>query len=129
MHFHIYQFLSALKVKLQNIEENVPNKDVFNTIASTISALQLYKSLTIEQIMSGDVTGVKPLQRLSLSDAFDIANSAYEMDDTYYAIKWFRYIVDEVKENRISDIDDQISSSAVFHLLSNAYFKVGSAAY
>lgn len=116
-------------MKLQNIEENVPNKDVFNTIASTISALQLYKSLTIEQIMSGDVTGVKPLQRLSLSDAFDIANSAYEMDDTYYAIKWFRYIVDEVKENRISDIDDQISSSAVFHLLSNAYFKVGSAAY
>ncbi|XP_056012906.1 prolyl 4-hydroxylase subunit alpha-1-like [Ostrea edulis] len=117
--------VKALKVKLQNIEENVPNKDVFNTIASTISALQLYKSLTIEQIMSGDVTGVKPLQRLSLSDAFDIANSAYEMDDTYYAIKWFRYIVDEVKENRISDIDDQISSSAVFHLLSNAYFKAG----
>lgn len=119
-----YFFFTALKVKLQNIEDNVPNKDVFNTIASTISALQLYKGLTVEQIMRGDITEVEPLQRLTLADAFAIAQTAYEKDDMFYAIEWMKYIIEEVKSHRISDIDDKVSSSAIFHMLSNAYFRV-----
>lgn len=119
-----YFFFTALKVKLQNIEDNVPNKDVFNTIASTISALQLYKGLTVEQIMRGDITEVEPLQRLTLADAFAIAQTAYEKDDMFYAIEWLKYIIEEVKSHRISDIDDKVSSSAIFHMLSNAYFRV-----
>lgn len=119
-----YFFFTALKVKLQNIEDNVPNKDVFNTIASTISALQLYKGLTVEQIVRGDITEVEPLQRLTLADAFAIAQTAYEKDDMFYAIEWMKYIIEEVKSHRISDIDDKVSSSAIFHMLSNAYFRV-----
>lgn len=119
-----YFFFTALKVKLQNIEDNVPNKDVFNTIASTISALQLYKGLTVEQIMRGDITEVEPLQRLTLADAFAIAQTAYEKDDMFYAIEWLKYIIEEVNSHRISDIDDKVSSSAIFHMLSNAYFRV-----
>ncbi|XP_062614027.1 prolyl 4-hydroxylase subunit alpha-2-like [Saccostrea cucullata] len=117
--------VKALKVKLQNIEDNVPSKDVFDTIASTISALQRYKSFTIDQIMNGNIAEAKPLQKLTLADAFDIAQASYEKEEMYYAIEWLKYIVDEVKANRISDIDDQISAAAVFHLLSNAYFKAG----
>lgn len=117
-------FFTALKVKLQNIEDNVPDKNVFNTIASTISALQLYKGLTVEQIMRGDITEVEPLQRLTLADAFAIAQTAYEKDDMFYAIEWLKYIIEEVKSHRISDIDDKVSSSAIFHMLSNAYFRV-----
>ena len=114
--------LLALKVKLQNIADNVPDKDVFNTIASTISALQLYKGLSVEQIMRGDITEVRPLQMLTLADAFAIAQTAFEKDDMFYAIEWLKYIVGEVKDNRISDIDDRVTATAVFHMLSNAYF-------
>ena len=114
--------LLALKVKLQNIADNVPDKDVFNTIASTISALQLYKGLSVEQIIQGDITEVRPLQTLTLADAFAIAQTAFEKDDMFYAIEWLKYIVGEVKDNRISDIDDRVTATAVFHMLSNAYF-------
>lgn len=97
---------------------------MFNTIASTISALQLYKGLTVEQIVRGDITEVEPLQRLTLADAFAIAQTAYEKDDMFYAIEWMKYIIEEVKSHRISDIDDKVSSSAIFHMLFNAYFRV-----
>ncbi|XP_011430792.4 prolyl 4-hydroxylase subunit alpha-1 [Magallana gigas] len=117
--------VKALKVKLQNIEDNVPDKNVFSTIASTISALQLYKGLTVEQIMRGDITEVEPLQKLTLADAFAIAQTAYEKDDMFYAIEWLKNIIEEVKTHRISDIDDKVSSSAIFHMLSNAYFRAG----
>ncbi|XP_022322338.2 prolyl 4-hydroxylase subunit alpha-1-like [Crassostrea virginica] len=117
--------VKALKVKLQNIADNVPDKDVFNTIASTISALQLYKGLSVEQIMRGDITEVRPLQTLTLADAFAIAQTAFEKDDMFYAIEWLKYIVGEVKDNRISDIDDRVTATAVFHMLSNAYFSAG----
>lgn len=74
--------------------------------------------------MRGDITEVEPLQKLTLADAFAIAQTAYEKDDMFYAIEWLKYIIEEVKTHRISDIDDKVSSSAIFHMLSNAYFRV-----
>lgn len=111
-----------MRVKLQNIVDNIPEEKQFNYIAYRISKLQIFQKLSPADIMKGTISGMQPEEPMNISDAFDIGKAAFDNEDYYTAIDWLEYIDEQLKSNKHKESD--INRTTVLSKLSSAYFKV-----
>ncbi|KAJ8319821.1 hypothetical protein KUTeg_001408 [Tegillarca granosa] len=112
-----------MRVKLQNIVDNIPDEKQFNYIAYRISKLQIYQKLSPADIIKGTISGMQPEEQMNLTDAFDIGKAAFNNEDFYTAIDWLEYIDEQLIANKHQESD--INRTTVLSKLSSAYFKNG----
>lgn len=120
----IYLLTSALRVKLQNMEDNIPDDKQLTEIANSVLNLEQFHNITIGELLVGEINGYLPHEPLKLGDLVYIAKAAYDTEQYYYTITWLRHVIDEIKVQRIDDVDGEYTKAAVYSLLASAYFKV-----
>ena len=116
--------LSDLKVKLQNIEDNIPTRSKFMRIASSITSLSLHGERSLQGIMRGEIDGRLPIHSVTLGDIYHIAFGAYENEDYFYTYTWLTFVYGKMKSDRISELEHDVTISNVGNLLASASFKV-----
>ncbi|VDH93062.1 prolyl 4-hydroxylase [Mytilus galloprovincialis] len=117
--------VKALRVKLQNMEDNIPDDKQLTEIANSVLNLEQFHNITIGELLLGEINGHLPHEPLKLGDLVYIAKAAYDTEQYYYTITWLRHVIDEIKVQRIDDVDGEYTKAAVYSLLASAYFKMG----
>ncbi|XP_052079754.1 prolyl 4-hydroxylase subunit alpha-3-like [Mytilus californianus] len=117
--------VKALRVKLQNMEDNIPDDQQLTEIANSVLNLEQFHNITIGELLVGEINGHLPHEPFTLGDLVYIAKAAYDTEQYYYTITWLRHVIDEIKLRRIDDVDGEYAKAAVYSLLASAYFKIG----
>ncbi|KAK3082739.1 hypothetical protein FSP39_003873 [Pinctada imbricata] len=114
-----------LRVKLQNMEDAIPEKVDFKKIAYSLTNLNLYGGFSLDEIIKGNLNGYAPKQAFSLEDISDIGHASYDREDYYYAYKILSYVYDRMKSNRINELENGITIGNQASRLSSACYKMG----
>ena len=117
---YFFYFFSAMRVKVQNIEDNLPMEERLMTIAKGIINLQNLYDASVEEIVGQSFFRNDSIQPLSLDDKYFLARAAYEAEDFNLAVDWLL----RVTADYIDGTGVDFSLKNVLNLLSSAYFKV-----
>ena len=109
-----------MRVKVQNIEDNLPMEDRLMTIAISIINLQNLYDASVEEIVGQSFFKNDSIEPLSLDDKYFLARAAYEAEDFNLAVDWLL----RVTADYIDGTGVDFSLKNVLNLLSSAYFKV-----
>ncbi|XP_033727893.1 prolyl 4-hydroxylase subunit alpha-2-like [Pecten maximus] len=106
--------VNDLKVKLLDIEDNLPTDDAFYNITYAVLGLQVFQGYSIEDMMEGSVDGIQPHEPVTLGDAVDFGISAYTQGCHDRAISWLEFVV-----TKIGNSKDNIGRHSIGMLFSN----------
>lgn len=115
--------VNDLKVKLMNIEDNLPSEDDFNNITYAVLGLQDFQDYSMYEIMDGTVNGVKPHEPLVLEDAMDFGLCAYTKGLYDRAIDWLEFVVDE--NGKSTDDIGRHTVGKLYSNLATVYLRIG----
>lgn len=111
----------AMRLKIENIADNLPSeKHLRRVCRSIINLVDLY-NISVEDVMSGTISGVQALSSLSLDDAFEFARVAYEMKKFKQVVDWLNVVTSRFKQELTS-----FQLTSAMNLLSSAYLKLQS---
>lgn len=116
--------VKALRLKIQNMDDNIPNNEQLSKIALSVLNLDKFYNKTAQDLMLGDIDDHLPQKPLTLSDVVYIAKVAYDNEQFYYAITWLNHVISEMKIRQLETIDDVYGKATIYNLLASAYFKM-----
>ena len=109
----------AMRVKVQNIADNLPKEIKLTNICKSILKLQNLYDISVNDLTSGYINGMTSLYPLSLNEAFEIARVAYDSFQYKLAVDWLEYVTSTFDENKAS-----FNLTSAMNVLSSTYFKV-----
>ncbi|OWF51289.1 prolyl 4-hydroxylase subunit alpha-2-like [Mizuhopecten yessoensis] len=88
--------VNDLKVKLMDIEDNLPTEMDFNNITYAVLGLQDFHRYSNADVMEGSVNGVQSYEPVTTEDAVDFGMSAFKHNYPDRAISWLEYVIDKI---------------------------------
>ncbi|KAK3576226.1 hypothetical protein CHS0354_002828 [Potamilus streckersoni] len=110
----------GMSVKIQNIEDNIPNEEDLSSVAHALVKLQSIYDIPLDNIISGNISDMQAQAPLSLDDMFILARAAYDHADYYGSVVWLREALDRFEKGKQDGTTFNVSR--VSSLLGSSYY-------